>query len=1479
MLLPQHKSRVLVVEDDELLSLQIQIRLELLGYVAIAATAYGEEATVLARELQPDIILMDIMLAGEQDGIASANIIRAECGIPVIFLSAQNDADILQRVKQSDAFGYIIKPFTDRELHTGLELALYKHQAEAKLKLSEQRLRAIFEAEPDSVIVLDRQAYLLEINSAGLAMLQAEQIEQVRAHTLQAFVDHKYRADFLALFDTVLAGGSSILQFEIVTLRGQRRWLETHVVPLHENANTQAMLLAITRDISEAKRTEEALRQSELDLREAEQTAHVGHWVWEPDFKRLTWSREMELIWQRDLSQYQGDMAKMIQATVHPDDISKVVMHQKNTIKDHSLAAPFEYRIVRPDGSIRHIWAMPGNRTVNAAGRVLRLTGIVQDVTERHHADAQLHKLSLALEQSPETVIITDINQHIEYVNESFLRTFGYAREEVIGRTPNIIRSQHTPDPWFPSLLQTLKQGLIWRGEFHNQRRDGSLIIQYAIITPLRQPDGRITHYVSVQEDITEKKRLAAELDTHRHHLEELVVSRTVELAEARHLAEAANEAKSNFIANMSHEIRTPMNGVLGMTYLAMAATSDPKQKDYLKKIQLSGQHLLHIVNDVLDFSKIEAGKMTLEALDFRLEELLNNLASMMGNKLTGRDIGFRFDVDATLEKYLHGDPHRISQILINYTNNALKFTEHGEIVVRVRKVQDLGNTSLIRFEVEDSGIGMSPAQQAKLFQTFEQGDSSTTRKYGGTGLGLAICRQLARLMGGEVGVSSELGKGSIFWFSVQLAAAHPPASAAPAPAESYQPSELQLLAKQRGGITLLVADDNLFNQQIAAELLEAAGLTVLLASNGKQALELLTKKAVDGILMDIQMPVMDGLAATRALRSQEKFAHLPVIAMTANAMDEDRLQCLSAGMNDFIAKPFEPAILYRTLVRWLSDAPAVASSADSADALSQSEIDPDLCIDLRELEKQLGPVPEKISKFANKFVDSARQGLLELDAACASRDQLALAALGHKFKSSARTVGAHQFADLCHQLEQLHDDPDGSAALAIVRSLHDWHSQIAHFVQRYVDAKGDPAIVSATAIRAARRRAANAELHVLVLEDDANHIEIANSFLRQLGVTRILSCMDGHQALTMLRTYQPDLLLCDLHLHGMDGITFLRQVAELGFQGSVILVSSVDHNLLKAAESLVKAYGLHLLGALKKPLQADALELALAQQQQSRPERILYQKEAALSLEELQHGLENNCLEIYYQPKVSVLDWRVVGAECLARWRHPERGIIGPASFVPVLEAHGMINQLTHEVLRKAAQQLGQWQRLGHSFKLSVNVSMDDLDQADLPEKFEHIVTSAGIETKQITLELTESRLMDNLTLSLEILTRLRLKGFGLSIDDFGTGFSTMENLKQLPVTELKVDRAFVNGATDDEAARAILGSSIQLGKIFRLNLVAEGVETQQDWDLIAHSGCDEVQGYFIAKPMAAAAFVDWKTDWDQRLLQTGSTELTLQG
>jgi EAL domain-containing protein (putative c-di-GMP-specific phosphodiesterase class I)/ActR/RegA family two-component response regulator len=389
--------------------------------------------------------------------------------------------------------------------------------------------------------------------------------------------------------------------------------------------------------------------------------------------------------------------------------------------------------------------------------------------------------------------------------------------------------------------------------------------------------------------------------------------------------------------------------------------------------------------------------------------------------------------------------------------------------------------------------------------------------------------------------------------------------------------------------------------------------------------------------------------------------------------------------------------------------------------------------------------------------------------------------------------------------------------------------------------------------------------LRVLVVDDDEFVLEFVEDMLNSLGVKNVSRALDGNAALAAIDSAirPPQLLICDLNMPGMDGIEFLRHLADRRFEGGVIISSGGDQRVIKTVESLVQAHKLRFLGTLQKPVDEGALLTTLINFTGAELDTS-YGPILNLTPEEIRAGLKSDQVETFFQPKVTVADRRVVGAECLVRWRHPERGLIQPSAFISVAEEHGLIDGLTMEVFSKAMAHLGEWTRLGHDLKVSVNVSMDNLNRLDLPEVFADIARKAGVEPGRVILEMTESRLMSDIATSLEIITRLRLKGFGLSIDDFGTGYSSMEKLKQLPFTELKVDRTFVCGATSDDVARAILESSVQMGHALGMNVVAEGAETQEDWDLLAAIGCDEVQGYIAARPMAAAEFIAWKTRWD---------------
>jgi len=1045
------------------------------------------------------------------------------------------------------------------------------------------------------------------------------------------------------------------------------------------------------------------------------------------------------------------------------------------------------------------------------------LIGVWRDISEEKRAAAEIRKLSLVVEQSPNPVIITDLDCRIEYVNDAFTLNTGYSREEAIGQTPRLLKSGYTPTATYQEMWQTLNDGNAWKGIFFNQTKDGREQIESSIIVPLRQPDGEVTHYVAIKEDITLKKQMSDELERHREHLESLVASRTAELntalseqsalfdaasagmvlmrarrivrcnrrmdemfgyaegeqigcstriwyvddaafnaageevysqigrgeihvreqlvmrkdgsrfwarmsghavdvgdlskgmvgiiedisaeraaAEALHLAaeeqqaifdtansgialirervilrgnrrlhemfgwpagqmigqrtavwyadaaaeaagggevytqiwrgevhrreqelmrrdgsmfwarltgtaidiadrskgtvwviedisveqaallqmreaqalaEAAARMKSDFLANMSHEIRTPMNAIIGMSHLAMKTELTPRQRDYLNKIQASSQHLLGIINDILDLSKIEAGKMVVEHIEFELDRVFENVAGLIAEKAAAKGLELIISVAPGVPRSLIGDPLRLGQVLINYANNAVKFTEQGEIAIHVSVVEESERDLLLYFSVVDTGIGIDKEQCGRLFQSFEQADGSTTRRFGGTGLGLAISRQLAELMGGSVGVESSPGMGSKFWFTARLGRGKEKsrllqpdpdlrqrrvlvvddnesardvicdllramslevvavASGAQAVAEivragavdapyeivfldwqmpamdglmtareirqalptamphlvmvtAFGRDEVMKAAGEAGfedvlikpvtssllfdtvmrilgggpsesrfaftaaapsvdlsgiaGSRILLVEDNDLNQEVAAELLKEAGFLVELADNGAIAVDMVAQGAVgyyDIVLMDMQMPVMDGMDATREIRRLVQGRALPIVAMTANAMAGDRERCLAAGMNDHIAKPIDPDELWRKLQHWVrphAGLPArMALDAEGGNMIEKNEpaLLPDSLVDIPGLDaatglrQAMGRATLYIS-LLRRFVAGYGDFPARLDAAIHADDRAGAELLAHTLKGVAAQIGASRLRETAASLE-----------------------------------------------------------------------------------------------------------------------------------------------------------------------------------------------------------------------------------------------------------------------------------------------------------------------------------------------------------------------------------------------------------------------------------------------------------------------------
>ncbi len=636
----------------------------------------------------------------------------------------------------------------------------------------------------------------------------------------------------------------------------------------------------------------------------------------------------------------------------------------------------------------------------------------LRDISERQRAEQELKAMAARLgeiiKMMPIGLYIKDPDGCVLLVNDACELQFGLTRRQLTSCTRD---------------ADAMAAGVLSDDVETITTPDGPSQHRRTIRKPVLNEAGKPEYLIGMMIDITASIESERQLRELNEHLEERVQQRTGQLDLAKKVAEEASQAKGQFLANMSHEIRTPMNGVIGMAYLALKTDLNPRQRDYIEKIRFAGEHLVGIIDDILDFSKIEAGMLDLDMVPFTLDHVVETLTTVVAPKAATKHLALVFDIDPDVPRAMQGDPLRLGQVLINYTNNAIKFSDSGTVLVRVRKVNQHADACMLRFEVCDTGIGLTQAEAAKLFQSFQQADTSTTREYGGTGLGLAICRQLAHLMGGEVGVESAPGKGSTFWFTAQVGIL----SAMPDVATEVTPLDAASLLPLNGARILLV-EDNPFNQQIALEMLEQAGCTVCLAQNGREALDLLDKASFDLVLMDVQMPIMDGLQATRLIRMDPRLEGLRVLAMTATATIEDRDRCMQAGMDDFITKPIQPVLLCQAVARWLP--PRIVEAVAAPDALPPNGVEPSPVhvvmagdpevIDLTILARLLGFNQDKVRKFAFKFLQSTQDGLNDMDTALEGGDVQRVRELGHRIKSAARTVGALGMAALCEQLEHL---------------------------------------------------------------------------------------------------------------------------------------------------------------------------------------------------------------------------------------------------------------------------------------------------------------------------------------------------------------------------------------------------------------------------------------------------------------------------
>ncbi len=556
----------------------------------------------------------------------------------------------------------------------------------------------------------------------------------------------------------------------------------------------------------------------------------------------------------------------------------------------------------------------------DARGEIVGLFGIARDITERLQHEQSLRSNEMRFRNIFEQVANIAVqgyarDRSVIFWNPASETLYGYRAEEALGRK---LEDLIIPDDMRTGVIAGItawSEGgpAIPPGELLLRRKDGASVPVYSSHVMLQNTAGEPEMYC-IDVDLSDLKRAMTELDRHRMHLEELVAERTHQLAAAKEAAEMASVAKSAFLANMSHEIRTPIHAITGMANLIRRDGLNARQTDRMDKLEAATAHLLEVINAVLDLSKIEAGKFDLTEVPVDSGSLVAEVAALLQEQAITK--GLRLDTDvAPLPCRVLGDAARLRQALLNYAGNALKFTETGRVILRTRIVAEAETHLVLRFEVEDSGIGIAPETLSRLFNAFEQADNSSSRRYGGTGLGLAITRKLARLMGGEAGADSIPGAGSTFWFTARLKKPdHEPSGRQERSGESASDT----LQRKHDGTRVLLAEDEPVNREIALTMLGDAHLRVDTASDGIEALRFASENDYALILMDMQMPNLDGIEATRLIRRLPNGRNVPILAMTANAFAGDRDRCLAAGMNDFVTKPVTQEQLHTLILKWL---------------------------------------------------------------------------------------------------------------------------------------------------------------------------------------------------------------------------------------------------------------------------------------------------------------------------------------------------------------------------------------------------------------------------------------------------------------------------------------------------------------------------------------------------------------------------------
>jgi two-component system CheB/CheR fusion protein len=915
----------------------------------------------------------------------------------------------------------------------------------SELEVTASDLLNVMESIDFPLIVVDETLCVTQYNSACMSVVQME--GPIDGQSLNSMAWRLAVTDLGQEAKQVLQSGTSTQR---LLASGDGQYYNLVLMPYRSDRQQVVGLVLLFEDVTEQHRANQRLREREQQLSRIMDSTHAGSWEWNVQTGEARFNERWAEIVGYDLEQLEPVSINTWIDLAHPEDLKRSEEQLQKHFADELEFYQCEVRVRHRQG--HWVWVLDHGKVQSRSedGRPLWMSGIHLDISERKQTEVELAEYRQRLQQLvaertaeleqthrqlTDTLFAMDragIGIHwveeetgrILYANNHAASMLGYQVEDLLRMKVTDI------DPYVASrtLAQAtealFKEGV---GQFETvqKTREGELIpvevIGYRLPAQEHEPSRLITFII----DISRRKEAEQAL------------------VQARQVAEDASLAKSTFLANMSHEIRTPMNAVIGMTTLALHTHLDDRQRNYVEKAQRSAQSLLGLLNDILDFSKIESGKLDVEAVPFSPHDVIDNISNVLGSKCEEEGIDLTFDIGSDVPTDLLGDPLRLTQILLNLGGNAVKFTESGQCVQIGLYCKQQSETEVeLLCHVCDTGLGMSDEVQQRLFQPFAQADSSITRNYGGTGLGLSISKRLVELLGGRIWVESAPGEGSTFFFTARFARLQG------APGKSDAPRQvtaegISAAISHLAGARLLLVEDNAINQELAVDLLSHYGMQVTTADDGQQALDRLEQETFDGVLMDCQMPVMDGYTATLRIRRQKRFKDLPIIAMTANVMKGDREKVLAAGMNGFIPKPLDLNQMLLTLAHWITPEPgAVAAPAPNAKPPKpEAPVLPPLAgVDTEKGVSSLREKPALYRDLLLRFLNEQRNFEDAFRALQAQGDDEGMTFAAHGIKGVAGNLGITEVYAAAEGLEQAcRGEPDAIEPnlLALLQALH----------------------------------------------------------------------------------------------------------------------------------------------------------------------------------------------------------------------------------------------------------------------------------------------------------------------------------------------------------------------------------------------------------------------------------------------------------